>query len=102
VAIVFSPISEIQALFVAAVVNGTIAPVILVFVMVTAHDRRILGNFTPGRTLLRAGLGNDGRDGPRSDRAPGHARLNTRRNPAMAPLPQARYLSLQGGLAPRW
>jgi len=55
VVIVFSPISEIQALFVAAVVNGTIAPVVLVFVMVTAHDRGILGDFTPGRTLLALG-----------------------------------------------
>ena len=53
VGLVFSPISEIQALFIAAVVNGMTAPVILAFVMVTAADRRILGDFTAGR-LLRA------------------------------------------------
>ena len=40
---------------IAAVVNGVIAPVLLVFVMVVAHDRRVMGERVPGPLLL--GLG---------------------------------------------
>lgn len=53
--IVFSPLPEMQALYIAAIVNGAIAPVLLVFLMVTAHDRRILGAFRPGPLTLLAG-----------------------------------------------
>lgn len=55
VAIVFSPVTEIQALYVAAIVNGVIAPLLLVFLMVSAHDRRILGTFRPSRLVLGIG-----------------------------------------------
>jgi Mn2+/Fe2+ NRAMP family transporter len=55
VLLVFSPVSEIQALFIAAVVNGLTAPVILVFVMFTAADRGILGEFTAGRGVSAVG-----------------------------------------------
>ena len=53
--IVFSPLPEIRALYIAAIVNGAIAPVLLVFLMVTAHDRRILGAFRPNTWTLAAG-----------------------------------------------
>lgn len=55
VGIIFGPISEIQALYVAAIVNGVTAPVILAFVMATASDRTILGEFTAGRTVRAIG-----------------------------------------------
>jgi NRAMP (natural resistance-associated macrophage protein)-like metal ion transporter len=55
VGIVLSPLSEIRALFFAAVLNGVVAPVMLVFVMLTAHDRGRLGEFVPGRGLLATG-----------------------------------------------
>lgn len=51
IAIVFSPISEIQALFVAAIVNGVVAPVLLVFLMISSRDQRVLGTFRPGVVL---------------------------------------------------
>lgn len=57
VGIVFSPISEIQALYVAAIVNGIIAPVLLVFLMVSAHDRRILGESRPPLITMVVGWG---------------------------------------------
>lgn len=55
IGIVFSPLPEITALYIAAVVNGVIAPVLLVFVMVVARDRRVMGERVPGPLLL--GLG---------------------------------------------
>ena len=55
VAIVFSPLTEIQALFVAAVVNGVIAPVLLVFLLLAAGDRSVLGEFRSTRTMLVLG-----------------------------------------------
>lgn len=55
VVIVFSPISEIQALYVAAIVNGVIAPLLLVFLMVSAHDRRILGDSRPPLATMVVG-----------------------------------------------
>ena len=49
----FSPLSEIEALYFAAILNGVIAPVILAFIMVAARDRRILGeNVAGGRALV--------------------------------------------------
>lgn len=59
-AIVFSPLPEMRALYIAAIVNGVIAPVLLAFLMVTAHDRRILGEFRPGPLTLAAGWGTAG------------------------------------------
>ena len=55
IVIVFSPLSEIQALFLAAVVNGMIAPVLLVFLMLSARDRRVLGDLRPGRLVVAFG-----------------------------------------------
>ncbi len=55
IGIVFSPISEIRALYVAAIVNGVVAPVILTFVMTAAGDRTILGEFKAGLGLLVLG-----------------------------------------------
>lgn len=54
-AIVFSPLPEMRALYIAAIVNGAIAPALLVFLMVSAHDRRILGPFRPGPISLAIG-----------------------------------------------
>ncbi len=49
----FSPLSEIEALYFAAILNGVIAPVILAFIMVAARDRRILGeNVAGGRAVV--------------------------------------------------
>ncbi|MCC6381533.1 MAG: Nramp family divalent metal transporter [Dehalococcoidia bacterium] len=55
IGLTFSGLSEIRALYVAAIVNGVVAPVLLVFIMVTAHDPRVLGPFRPG--LLLSALG---------------------------------------------
>ncbi len=55
IALNFSGVSEIQALYVAAIVNGVIAPVLLVFIMIVAADRRVLGEFVPGAGLLAVG-----------------------------------------------
>lgn len=51
----FSGVSEMQALFVAAIVNGVVAPVLLVAIMMASSDRKVLGEFVPGKLLL--GLG---------------------------------------------
>ena len=51
----FSGISEMRALFFAAVVNGVVAPVLLVAIMIAARNPAVLGEFVPGRLLL--GLG---------------------------------------------
>ena len=51
----FAGVGEIRALFVAAVVNGVTAPILLVVIMLAAGDRKVLGDFVPGRLLL--GLG---------------------------------------------
>jgi chemotaxis response regulator CheB len=45
---------------IAAVVNGVIAPVLLVFVMVVAHDRRVMGERVPGPLLLGLGASTGG------------------------------------------
>ena len=51
----FSGVSEMQALFVAAVVNGLVAPVLLVAIMMASSDRKVLGEFVPGKLLLGVG-----------------------------------------------
>jgi NRAMP (natural resistance-associated macrophage protein)-like metal ion transporter len=51
--IVFSPLGEVQALFIAAVVNGIVAPVLLVFVMLAGSSAEVLGEARPG-LLIRA------------------------------------------------
>ena len=57
IAMNFAGVGEIRALYVAAVVNGVIAPLLLVVIMVAASDREVLGEYVPGRLLL--GLGWD-------------------------------------------
>jgi len=51
----FSGLPEIRALFWAAVLNGVIAPVLLIFVMVSAQDRRVMRGHGPGPMLLALG-----------------------------------------------
>ncbi len=51
----FAGVSEIRALFVAAVINGVTAPILLIVIMLAASDRAVLGDYVPGRLLL--GLG---------------------------------------------
>jgi NRAMP (natural resistance-associated macrophage protein)-like metal ion transporter len=51
----FAGVGEIRALFVAAVINGVTAPILLVVIMLAAGDRRVLGDFVPGRLLLGMG-----------------------------------------------
>ncbi len=51
----FTGISEIRALFVAAIVNGLIAPVLLVVIMLISRDRQVLGDYTAGRTMAALG-----------------------------------------------
>ena len=55
IVLTISPISEMQAHFFAAIVNGTISPIILVFVMLAARDRNLLGDFTAGPVALVLG-----------------------------------------------
>lgn len=55
IALNFAGVSEIRALFVAAVLNGVIAPILLVVIMLAASDRRVLGDFVPGRALIALG-----------------------------------------------
>ncbi len=57
VALNFSGVSEIRALYLAAIVNGVISPVLLMFIMVTAGDRRVLGQHRPHRAVLIVGWG---------------------------------------------
>ncbi|MEA2677959.1 MAG: hypothetical protein QOJ81_2100 [Chloroflexota bacterium] len=45
----------IQVMFVAQVINGLLLPVILVFVMLLAGDRRLMGNLVSGRINLALG-----------------------------------------------
>lgn len=51
----FAGVSEIRALYVAAIVNGVVAPVLLVVIMLAAHDREVLGEHRPGRVTLALG-----------------------------------------------
>jgi NRAMP (natural resistance-associated macrophage protein)-like metal ion transporter len=51
----FVGLSAIKALFLAAIVNGVISPVMLVFVLLIARDRTVLGDFTTGRLISLLG-----------------------------------------------
>ena len=53
--IVFAGIPEIRALYWAAILNGVIAPPLLVFVMICAHDRRVMRGLPPGPITLVLG-----------------------------------------------
>jgi Mn2+/Fe2+ NRAMP family transporter len=55
IAMSFAGVSEIRALYLAAIVNGVCAPILLVAIMLTANDPRVLGDDRPGRLIL--GLG---------------------------------------------
>jgi len=55
IAISLSGLPEMRALYLAAIVNGVTAPIVLAFIMFAAHDRRVLGEFVPGPLLLGAG-----------------------------------------------
>ena len=46
---------EIRALYVAAIINGVTAPLLLVVIMLAANDRTILGEYVPGHVLLALG-----------------------------------------------
>jgi Mn2+/Fe2+ NRAMP family transporter len=45
----------IQVMFSAQVINGLLLPVILVFVMLLAGDKRLMGNLASGRINLALG-----------------------------------------------
>lgn len=51
----YAGVGEIRALYFAAIINGVTAPFLLVIILLAAGDRRVLGEFIPGRALL--GLG---------------------------------------------
>jgi Mn2+/Fe2+ NRAMP family transporter len=51
VALVFSPINPIKALFWSAVINGVIAVPIMVVMMLLAEDKKVMGDFTVTRRL---------------------------------------------------
>lgn len=55
IALSASGLEAIRALYVAAVVNGVIAPVLLVFIMLLARDRTVLGPFVAGRGTTALG-----------------------------------------------
>jgi Mn2+/Fe2+ NRAMP family transporter len=55
VALVFSPINPIKALFWSAVINGVIAVPIMVVMMLLAEDRKVMGAFTVTRRLKALG-----------------------------------------------
>ena len=55
VAMSFAGVSEIRALYVAAIVNGLVAPVLLVVIMLAAHDSEVLGEHRPGVATLAIG-----------------------------------------------
>ena len=40
----FTGIPAVRALYLAAIVNGVISPILLVFIMLLARDRRVLGD----------------------------------------------------------
>lgn len=51
----FAGVSEIRALYVAAIVNGVVAPLLLVVIMLAAHDPQVLGEHRPGVMTLAIG-----------------------------------------------
>jgi NRAMP (natural resistance-associated macrophage protein)-like metal ion transporter len=55
IALDFSGVPAIRALYLAAILNGLIAPILLVFVMTVAGDRRVMGGFLPGVRLRLLG-----------------------------------------------
>jgi NRAMP (natural resistance-associated macrophage protein)-like metal ion transporter len=55
VALVFSPINPIKALFWSAVINGVVAVPIMVVMMLLADDRKVMGEFTVTRRLKALG-----------------------------------------------
>jgi len=55
VALDFSPINPIQALFWAAVINGVIAVPIMVVMMLLADDPKVMGSFVVTRRLKALG-----------------------------------------------
>jgi Mn2+/Fe2+ NRAMP family transporter len=55
IAMSFAGVSEIRALYVAAIVNGVVAPVLLVVIMLAAHDPSVLGEHRPGVLTLAIG-----------------------------------------------
>lgn len=55
VALSFVGVSEIRALVIAAIVNGVIAPPLLVIIMLISRDQQVLGDYTAGRKLTIMG-----------------------------------------------
>jgi NRAMP (natural resistance-associated macrophage protein)-like metal ion transporter len=55
IAMNFAGVSEIRALYVAAIINGVTAPLLLVVIMRAAGDHQVLGEYVPGRLLLGVG-----------------------------------------------
>jgi NRAMP (natural resistance-associated macrophage protein)-like metal ion transporter len=55
IAMSFAGVSEIRALYIAAIVNGVIAPVLLVVIMLAANDPEVLGEHRPGVITLAVG-----------------------------------------------
>lgn len=55
IGLTFTSLGEIRALYLSAIVNGLIAPFLLVIIMLLASDRRILGSFTAGRAVRLIG-----------------------------------------------
>lgn len=51
----FAGVSEIRALYFAAIVNGLTAPVMLVIIMALASDRSVLGDYRPAGAILALG-----------------------------------------------
>ncbi len=68
VALDFSPIDPIRALFWAAVINGIIAVPIMVVMMLLADDPKVMGAFTVTRRAQGAGVARDRHDGGGSRR----------------------------------
>lgn len=57
VALSFVGVSEIRALVLAAIVNGVIAPPLLLVIMLLSRDPDVLGPYTAGRRLAMVGWG---------------------------------------------
>ena len=55
VALDFSPVDPIKALFWCAVINGVIAVPIMIVMMLLADDRKVMGSFTVTRPLKALG-----------------------------------------------
>lgn len=55
IALTFTNLGEIRALYLAAIVNGLIAPILLVVIMLLGGDRTVLGSFTASRAARAVG-----------------------------------------------